>query len=511
MEDEQTRFLAAYLRSYAGRAPSSEHARIAKTASDDLERLLAGQLTRRQRYFSLAKRLCAAATLAVGLVGSAYVISHHKTAEDPGSARTTFSQYLDEAQDIVTLRRLPSPCAPACHDPPISPMPGPRDTARETPHPRGNDAGKMPSVKTPILMYHKFDEAEDRFTTSPRRFRQHLDYLRENGYTTQTFAEYASQTPVPGTRPVVLTFDDSTAGQFRMLPDGTIDPDSAVGIMQEYRRQHPAFRLTGTFFVNMESPEGEPMFGQQDAAAKAKFLVANGYELGYHGYKHHDFAKLDALTLQDDMGRFKRKMEEYVPQYRVLSFAYPYGSLPARSMQQILEGTFPYTAHAWGGIAKGQSRNAPRIETGPVTRLASYLPGWKQEGQPFTALADDGNVYKGVPNLRQHARHHPQLPSQHPQTVRQPDDRCRGWRGFQGEGDSPRGQERGVPYWQEGHQGRDPLSPRQQGSAPCPLRDWYAWPSDWRDSHDPVSLFCYIPTTCGSSTSWLMIDGRRGR
>ena len=46
-----------------------------------------------------------------------------------------------------------------------------------------------------------------------------------------------------GATPVVLTFDDSTRSQAALLPDGRIDPDSAVGIMLEFASDHPDFGL----------------------------------------------------------------------------------------------------------------------------------------------------------------------------------------------------------------------------------------------------------------------------
>ena len=49
---------------------------------------------------------------------------------------------------------------------------------------------------------------------------------------------------------MVLTFDDSSRGQFNILPDETVDPDSAVGILLAFHQAHPAdWPLRATFFV----------------------------------------------------------------------------------------------------------------------------------------------------------------------------------------------------------------------------------------------------------------------
>jgi len=51
---------------------------------------------------------------------------------------------------------------------------------------------------------------------------------------------------------VVLTFDDSSPGQFRYLAQNgstSVDPDCAVGILEAFARRHPDFGLAATFFV----------------------------------------------------------------------------------------------------------------------------------------------------------------------------------------------------------------------------------------------------------------------
>ena len=86
--------------------------------------------------------------------------------------------------------------------------------------------------RTPIFMYHQVGKQEDRFTMRPARLRAHLDELCARGYEFQTFRQYARGEPTRhGGMPAVLTFDDSTQGQFRYLQDGRIDPSSAVGVL----------------------------------------------------------------------------------------------------------------------------------------------------------------------------------------------------------------------------------------------------------------------------------------
>src|SRR5262249_38332056 len=105
-----------------------------------------------------------------------------------------------------------------------------------------------------ILEYHKVDYPEQRWTRTPENFRRDLETLYSRGYRLISFADLLDRkvkTPA-GTTPVVLTFDDSSPGQFRYIEErGTvaIDPKSAVGILDAFTREHPDFGRAATFFV----------------------------------------------------------------------------------------------------------------------------------------------------------------------------------------------------------------------------------------------------------------------
>jgi peptidoglycan/xylan/chitin deacetylase (PgdA/CDA1 family) len=261
----------------------------------------------------------------------------------------------------------------SCHSPALSPI---IETRTVMPPPFAHAAAPGPFIPAhaPIFMYHGIGPREDRFTVSPERLRAHLDTLREDGRTLLTFHEYAGRTPYArASRPAILTFDDSTEGQFRFLPGGGIDPSSAVGVLESYRRAHPEFRVTATFFVNTTTMRGLPAFEQPGLAErKLRFLAARGYEIAGHGTTHRDFATLRAIDARSDTDEFLSMMARAVPGYAVRSFAYPYGSLPPCAVRSTMESRF-FTAHAWGGVANGQSWTVPRIETGPTTDLRAYL------------------------------------------------------------------------------------------------------------------------------------------
>jgi hypothetical protein len=69
----------------------------------------------------------------------------------------------------------------------------------------------------------------------------------------------------------VLTFDDSTKDQLATTRSARVKPDTAVGIMLAFAREHPEVKLAGTFFVNRE-----PFAGAREGPAMLRFLVTSG-------------------------------------------------------------------------------------------------------------------------------------------------------------------------------------------------------------------------------------------
>ncbi len=102
--------------------------------------------------------------------------------------------------------------------------------------------GTLRRINVPILMYHYVsplpldaDQLRVGLTLSPEMFRQHIQYLRDAGYSTvslyQLHDALIAGTPLPP-KPIVLTFDD-----------GYIDHYTVVfPILRE-------FGYTGTFFI----------------------------------------------------------------------------------------------------------------------------------------------------------------------------------------------------------------------------------------------------------------------
>ena len=157
--------------------------------------------------------------------------------------------------------------------------------------------------KVPIMMYHGIREKtssstgtvggnvdKDGYNRTPEAFRKDLEFYYENGYRMIRLVDYINGKVDTeyGKSPIILTFDDGNEDNIRVTgldSDGniTIDKDSAVGILEEFKKNHPDASVTATFFVN------GGLFNQPKYNEKIiKWLVENGYDVGNHTQNHLD-------------------------------------------------------------------------------------------------------------------------------------------------------------------------------------------------------------------------------
>jgi hypothetical protein len=354
-------------------------------------------------------------------------------------------------------------------------------TPSPTPSSYTQEIGVKNEETTPVLMYHKIDKKEDRFTVSPTRLWNHLLYLREHRYQLRTFKEHV-QDPNQDPRTAVLTFDDSTEDHFRII-EGTLDPNCAVGILERFRRTYPDFPVTATFFVNTRMENGKPMFEQEGLErTKLEYLVREGYEVGSHGATHEDFSRLNAMQLSVNLKEFE-----------ISSFAYPYGSLPSPVKQQLINSRYAYTAHAWGGKSQGtRRRKVPRIEIGPDTDLSRYVTmndPTPQEHVTYAKNTDKRNVYKGMENHESNGRSNPQLQTRTTHYNWQSDDCYRGQSGHQRGSCKTRRQKSYLQHWKERYRGRSTISSRELRGNQSTLPKRYARTESRPSSYHQLGKF----------------------
>jgi hypothetical protein len=148
-----------------------------------------------------------------------------------------------------------------------------------------------------------------------------------------------------GKKAVALTFDDSTAGQFRDLiaDDGsvTIDPDSAVGVMEEFYAAHPDFGRGGFFAVlpaeyfcfSWQGDEREDDQNQY-CGQKLTWLLDNGYEIGNHTRNHTDLLNVDDDTFREELTGAIHDLQEYDSRIEANILAMPLGNYPDLETKQ---------------------------------------------------------------------------------------------------------------------------------------------------------------------------------
>lgn len=185
-----------------------------------------------------------------------------------------------------------------------------------------------------ILEYHLIGYPEAQWRRTPENFRKDLEMLYENDYYPIPLQDLVSgniKVPV-GKTPFAITFDDSSEGQFRYLKNGDrleIDPQSGVGIMERFKKEHSDFPLTATFYVLPGTGRNQRFFGQEEyIREKLKFLVKNGYEIGNHSYWHENLKKVDDVAVQKQLVLAVKEIQSYLPDYQVRSIALPFGVHP---------------------------------------------------------------------------------------------------------------------------------------------------------------------------------------
>ena len=201
-----------------------------------------------------------------------------------------------------------------------------------------------------ILEYHKIDYPEAQWTRTPENFRRDLETLYAKGYRVINMGDLLDRKiALPaGTTPVILTFDDSSPGQFRYLENnGTleIDPKCAVGILEAFFREHPDFGRGGTFYVLPGASPPNRLFNQPAfEGKKLQFLASHGYEIGNHTLWHANLGKYDDATVQKQLALSVEAIQKRVPGYAVRSLALPFGVYP-KDLQLAVKGEFKGTSY----------------------------------------------------------------------------------------------------------------------------------------------------------------------
>jgi hypothetical protein len=248
--------------------------------------------------------------------------------------------------------------------PTVLPTAVPTPAPSPTPMPDLRALGVNELGTIPILQYHIIGDEEGRWERSYEGFRSDLEKLYAAGYRPIALADLLdNRIDIPaGTSPVILSFDDSSPGQFRYIErDGqlVIDPDSAVGMLEEFHSRHPDWELRGVFSVLPEAEQPHKLFGQPEyEEKKLQYLVERGFELANHTWWHQRLDIVDDDEVQRQLAFAVRDIEQMVPGFKVRAFTLPLGLWPENEALAI-EGSYEGASYRHDAILLVGSEPAP--------------------------------------------------------------------------------------------------------------------------------------------------------
>ena len=167
----------------------------------------------------------------------------------------------------------------------------------------------------PIMMYHGIHNIKnneyiggnvdkDGYQRTAEAFEKDLGFYYQNDYRMIRLEDYVNGIidVEAGKSPIILTFDDGLENNIKVIgldDQGNIiiDPKSAVGILESFKKKYPDFNVTATFFVNAG------IFGQSDYNEKIlTWLIDNNYDIGNHSYSHADLSSLSKEKVVQEIG-----------------------------------------------------------------------------------------------------------------------------------------------------------------------------------------------------------------
>lgn len=179
---------------------------------------------------------------------------------------------------------------------------------------RGQPTGLGPVA----LMYHSVVPGAGTpswpWSVSMRQFRNQLDYLAGEGYSTATVQDLHAGAAGATSRQVVITFDD-----------GYVDNLAAWEELQRRDMRATWFIVTGSVGqVPAWADPGRPA-GRLLSASELRAMDASGVEIGSHAVTHARLTETDADSLHHELTDSKAALEEALG-HAVTAFAYPYGA-----------------------------------------------------------------------------------------------------------------------------------------------------------------------------------------
>lgn len=197
-----------------------------------------------------------------------------------------------------------------------------------------------------VLMYHSIDHSGGDYSTTPDEFRGDLQWLYSHDFYVIPIHDYVTNTikAPAGKRPVILTFDDGSVSQFRYVVDAsgtkTIDPNCAIGILEDFFTKHPDFGRGGLFSILPLAPFAWPNAPEQQKYEKEKvqWLLDHGYEIGDHTVNHVDLRTISNDEIKRELAGAADMMRDFSPKAQMEIIAVPFGEYPQHGDTTLFKG-----------------------------------------------------------------------------------------------------------------------------------------------------------------------------
>jgi peptidoglycan/xylan/chitin deacetylase (PgdA/CDA1 family) len=267
------------------------------------------------------------------------------------------------------------------------------DAVANARHVQANEMGQVM-----VLMYHLVGYDDSEYNRTPQEFRDDIATLKAGGYYPVNLRDLVNgDMDVPtGKSPVVITFDDSSGGQYRITAGSQLDPDCAVAIMQDAVTQGGwASRASFYPLLDVDAPD-HVLFGQPEAAQqKLQQLVSWGYEIGSHTVSHLNLRKASTAEIKKQLYVSEHTLEQMIGGgYRVTTLAAPFGAYPSQA--SILKSG-AYEGQSYSYEAALKAMGGPCSSPFSKGFQAYHIPRIEVTG---TTLADALAVYEKSPELR---------------------------------------------------------------------------------------------------------------
>lgn len=237
----------------------------------------------------------------------------------------------------------------------------------------------------PIMMYHGIHNKtnaeteytggnvdKDGYQRTAEAFRKDLEFYYQEGYRMIHLNDYVDgKIDVElGKSPIILTFDDGLANNIKVTgldESGNIiiDPNSAVGILEEFKKKYPDYHVTATFFINAG------LFSQEKYNDKIiEWLLKNDYDIGNHTYSHANLSNTTKEGTIKEVGSMYKILEEKTQGKYVKIVALPFGTPYVKThdnFDSIINGVYEDTIY---------------------NTKATMRVGWESEVSPFSQKFD---------------------------------------------------------------------------------------------------------------------------